>query len=136
MRISDWSSDVCSSDLIEVAHHRAAVQRGIFGQQRARAAGADLAGAQRAQRLQVGACDSRMADVADDQDLERGEIRALRLAQGQHVEQALGGMRVAAVTGVEQRGVLPGRRSEEHTSELQSLMRISYAVFCLKKHNP
>src|SRR3546814_6570677 len=123
MRISDWSSDVCSSDL---------------------------------QRLQVGACDSRMADVADDQDLERGEIRALRLAQGQHVEQALGGMRVAAVTGVEQRGVLPGRsrrlsvpgaaqgerhpesyprlhagsaperpadprRSEEHTSELQSL---------------
>src|SRR3546814_1811299 len=34
-------------------------------------------------------------------------------------------------------GILPGRRSgarsEEHTSELQSLMRISYAVFCLKK---
>src|SRR3546814_3580983 len=29
--------------------------------------------------------------------------------------------------------VLPGARSEEHTSELQSLMRISYAVFCLKK---
>src|SRR3546814_3799627 len=30
---------------------------------------------------------------------------------------------------------LPTRRSEEHTSELQSLMRISYAVFCLKKKN-
>src|SRR3546814_15310985 len=30
-------------------------------------------------------------------------------------------------------GGRPGRRSEEHTSELQSLMRISYAVFCLKK---
>src|SRR3546814_2296459 len=30
----------------------------------------------------------------------------------------------------------PAGRSEEHTSELQSLMRISYAVFCLKKHNP
>src|SRR3546814_6708192 len=30
---------------------------------------------------------------------------------------------------------LEGRRSEEHTSELQSLMRISYAVFCLKKKN-
>src|SRR3546814_7961744 len=29
----------------------------------------------------------------------------------------------------------PGGRSEEHTSELQSLMRISYAVFCLKKNN-
>src|SRR3546814_2930575 len=33
------------------------------------------------------------------------------------------------------RGRRPGRRSEEHTSELQSLMRISYAVFCLKKKN-
>src|SRR3546814_8637009 len=34
------------------------------------------------------------------------------------------------------RGARPrGRRSEEHTSELQSLMRISYAVFCLKKKN-
>src|SRR3546814_9316734 len=32
-------------------------------------------------------------------------------------------------------GVLIGGRSEEHTSELQSLMRISYAVFCLKKKN-
>src|SRR3546814_6760079 len=31
------------------------------------------------------------------------------------------------------RSVTPGQRSEEHTSELQSLMRISYAVFCLKK---
>src|SRR3546814_7451281 len=30
-------------------------------------------------------------------------------------------------------GAIDGRRSEEHTSELQSLMRISYAVFCLKK---
>src|SRR3546814_9496037 len=32
-------------------------------------------------------------------------------------------------------GGVPGVRSEEHTSELQSLMRISYAVFCLKKTN-
>src|SRR3546814_5230715 len=40
--------------------------------------------------------------------------------------------------GIRRRGVLvpkarQNRRSEEHTSELQSLMRISYAVFCLKK---
>src|SRR3546814_10600472 len=34
---------------------------------------------------------------------------------------------------VGRRGHAPCRRSEEHTSELQSLMRISYAVFCLKK---
>src|SRR3546814_5292688 len=32
-------------------------------------------------------------------------------------------------------GSRPSMRSEEHTSELQSLMRISYAVFCLKKKN-
>src|SRR3546814_7594935 len=39
-------------------------------------------------------------------------------------------MRLAARVGLD---VAPVRRSEEHTSELQSLMRISYAVFCLKK---
>src|SRR3546814_10295812 len=37
--------------------------------------------------------------------------------------------------GAHQRGDGGGERSEEHTSELQSLMRISYAVFCLKKKN-
>src|SRR3546814_1662764 len=43
--------------------------------------------------------------------------------------------RSASVTGSprEKRRMLPSQRSEEHTSELQSLMRISYAVFCLKK---
>src|SRR3546814_4545149 len=40
---------------------------------------------------------------------------------------------VHARTIREQRAGCPVRRSEEHTSELQSLMRISYAVFCLKK---
>src|SRR3546814_2143854 len=35
----------------------------------------------------------------------------------------------------EMQGMFEGRRSEEHTSELQSLMRISYAVFCLNKKN-
>src|SRR3546814_4376215 len=41
---------------------------------------------------------------------------------------------IVAMLMVSQRGCISaGRRSEEHTSELQSLMRISYAVFCLKK---
>src|SRR3546814_8721067 len=40
-----------------------------------------------------------------------------------------------AVAGCVAARVFFGRRSEEHTSELQSLMRISYAVFCLKKKN-
>src|SRR3546814_7012468 len=48
---------------------------------------------------------------------------------------ATGVLRVGMTTIVA-RGMRPGLlKSEEHTSELQSLMRISYAVFCLKKHN-
>src|SRR3546814_5184282 len=42
---------------------------------------------------------------------------------------------LAAHAGVSQPTVARFARSEEHTSELQSLMRISYAVFCLKKKN-
>src|SRR3546814_1120389 len=40
-----------------------------------------------------------------------------------------------AADGARRRQLVGGPRSEEHTSELQSLMRISYAVFCLKKQN-
>src|SRR3546814_8155673 len=52
---------------------------------------------------------------------------------GQHLRQAQG--RAARGSLAARRSLLPPllRRSEEHTSELQSLMRISYAVFCLKK---
>src|SRR3546814_3127630 len=48
---------------------------------------------------------------------------------------ALVGRTASAIREAERDGRLPSRdrRSEEHTSELQSLMRISYAVFCLKK---
>src|SRR3546814_1244866 len=42
-------------------------------------------------------------------------------------------VRGAALSGIAAEGLEGGSRSEEHTSELQSLMRISYAVFCLKK---
>src|SRR3546814_8831312 len=45
------------------------------------------------------------------------------------------GARATAEGWTEKDGRLPVNRSEEHTSELQSLMRISYAVFCLKKKN-
>src|SRR3546814_2938935 len=54
-----------------------------------------------------------------------------------HVQRAefrLTGLRDIAAGVVETNGLLE-QRSEEHTSELQSLMRISYAVFCLKKKN-
>src|SRR3546814_2588527 len=42
---------------------------------------------------------------------------------------------VQGALGIAACALMPGLRSEEHTSELQSLMRISYAVFCLKKKN-
>src|SRR3546814_1508507 len=98
MRISDWSSDVCSSDRPRRGQH--AVQVG--GRDR-------VAGRKRGQPpAQVLQFAHVAGPVVVPQALERGLAEAL-------------GLRVEA------------HRSEEHTSELQSLMRISYAVFCLKK---
>src|SRR3546814_1722584 len=94
MRISDWSSDVCSSDLLvgrrRLGHRvRESIQRARRNCRRRRR--------------------SYLADVGEYDPLLRqppGHIRWRGQGEG---------------------------RSEEHTSELQSLMRISYAVFCLKK---
>src|SRR3546814_10000998 len=92
MRISDWSSDVCSSDL----RARARSGRGLRGDSASRR--------RRARRREWPARRNR----------RRSSRRACRQAWpvGRRAEKG---------------------RSEEHTSELQSLMRISYAVFCLKK---
>src|SRR3546814_4735774 len=89
MRISDWSSDVCSSDL----------------------------------------SDRHQPDIAAGDEVGAGETGgragAAQRDSTQHVDQP----------GFHRQAVVPGDacRSEEHTSELQSLMRISYAVFCLKQ---
>src|SRR3546814_9374265 len=72
-------------------------------------------------------------DVAVERALEQDELRPARLRSGGRSWpdlQALPPLLPAADPAVRGR-----RRSEEHTSELQSLMRISYAVFCLKKKN-
>src|SRR3546814_3312494 len=58
------------------------------------------------------------------------DVRDVGAAAGEIVD-AIGGVVGQAVAGDRR----PRRRSEEHTSELQSLMRISYAVFCLKKQS-
>src|SRR3546814_8924524 len=68
----------------------------------------------------------------------RVEYRALDSAANPYLAYAL--MLSAGLKGIEEEYELPAEaednvRSEEHTSELQSLMRISYAVFCLKKKN-
>src|SRR3546814_3050321 len=66
-----------------------------------------------------------------------GGLQQQALLQGEEMpaHRLLGGQGIAPLDGIEHLVVLGGVRSEEHTSELQSLMRISYAVFCLKKKN-
>src|SRR3546814_1047491 len=112
MRISDWSSDVCSSDLLEnllriVEHRGGGIER------------------QRAARHHLRIVPARPLLVADrdhviGEDAPECGVRDRRRAV---IVRRRMGMRKT------------GKRSEEHTSELQSLMRISYAVFCLTKKN-
>src|SRR3546814_3918636 len=115
MRISDWSSDVCSSDLSA---------RCIFpsaDQQPARPF-ADTA-------HRFDGVDDQVKDHLLQLDSislnDRQALRELRLHRDIVFHHFATG----------QGNDLNDRRSEEHTSELQSLMRISYAVFCLKKKN-
>src|SRR3546814_1342761 len=100
MRISDWSSDVCSSDLVGKA------ERGSVD--------GDLVGGDRRRRLEAaraGERDKLLGIVVDVEDIGVAAVNAV----AHHPDAA------------------DEHRSEEHTSELQSLMRISYAVFCLQK---
>src|SRR3546814_4177378 len=96
----------------------------------------------RGRGIVAAAAEHVLADHLDDVDRRRGECDLFAQFQGLQVAAGL----QADVTLAEQAvGEDPGRgvdrqvlvtvvdRSEEHTSELQSLMRISYAVFCLKK---
>src|SRR3546814_8409357 len=79
------------------------------------------------------------AEEVEVVDIGRGEIGAERGIDLARVDTqylrlvAIDVGKDARASGVEQRKDLLHLRSEEHTSELQSLMRISYAVFCLKK---
>src|SRR3546814_1360434 len=109
MRISDWSSDVCSSDLRALAQLRR---------------GGDAGGAGRVARSRRPALPALR------------HLRRLRAAAPGRIEADPGqAARAARELGAHRprcRGH-PASRSEEHTPELQSLMRYSYAVFCLKK---
>src|SRR3546814_1619831 len=113
MRISDWSSDVCSSDLPTASlagHERERVYETIRR----------LAAEGKAVLFVSHFIDEIMA-LTDDVTVLRDGRTVL------HAETA--GLEPQAIAAA-----IAGRsRSEEHTSELQSLMRISYAVFCLKK---
>src|SRR3546814_6646568 len=119
MRISDWSSDVCSSDLPSSLSSEAAV-----GQEIANLCIVILrAGApHRFEQCAFGEMRRRPSSFAEDIDL----VGNGRLAVRNRRQDTIG---VADVV----LAVFLAFRSEEHTSELQSLMRISYAVFCLKQ---
>src|SRR3546814_2063624 len=101
MRISDWSSDVCSSDL--TVHHDDLVRK----------------------------LHERETDIAIAVEVPRNAPVGSRwLGEGELVVLYREEDMPAAPSRLELADL---KRSEEHTSELQSLMRISYAVFCLKK---
>src|SRR3546814_2037363 len=114
MRISDWSSDVCSSDL-------GREQRGA----RESAAAAPIERAH--QRLDLGHGGRRHRQFSDAEPEQHRHRLGFGGKAAAHARPAAMD-RTAAHRLVDQ-----PQRSEEHTSELQSLMRISYAVFCLKK---
>src|SRR3546814_3312415 len=109
VRISDWSSDVCSSDLLgDVVGHRLQQRITLL------------------QRHVAGGHHGTEQDL--DVDLVVGAVDAGGVVDGVGVDAAATQPELdAAALGD------PEIRSEEHTSELQSLMRISYAVFCLTK---
>src|SRR3546814_1408104 len=130
MRISDWSSDVCSSDLA-VNDYLARNERFV---ERERAFIDSSSHELRTPVAVIAGASELALDQPGTPDAVRNQLsRILRTARG--VEQLLSLLLVLAkdpqrLAQVSDQFRL---RSEEHTPELQSLMRISYAVFCLKK---
>src|SRR3546814_1899780 len=121
MRISDWSSDVCSSDLGRLS----LIDNQINANTGTLRAKAEFSNA--AQRLWPGQLVTLKIQTALDKN-------AL-VVPPTVVQRGLEHPFVYRIKGdqVENVPVVMVYRSEEHTSELQSLMRISYAVFCLNK---
>src|SRR3546814_4160638 len=138
MRISDWSSDVCSSDLPDEAPATLPLWREGSGWLFALLALAAIAGVLYASAPGSGGKDarSRQHPVAPPAEVVP-EVAPMELAPVTVEDARTANARVPLIAKDFKPArpfVYPGR-SEEHTSELQSLMRISYAVFCLKKKN-
>src|SRR3546814_4528107 len=113
MRISDWSSDVCSSDLGLVRGTRRNLLPGRENH---------------LTRISVDDVEAWLLSTPRF-GAERNLPTAFTANEGHGVIEGVENFLAVKAQSMEQ------RRSEEHTSELQSLMRISYAVFCLKKKN-
>src|SRR3546814_5283985 len=130
MRISDWSSDVCSSDLPStqaVSAKRAEIAR---GDQRVPPPLALLFSMAEGSVKTLDAGNDQGYFIVKLDSIQRGDAGK----QPEIVDAVKQQMsRVVGNEYVEQ--FARADRSEEHTSELHSLMRISYAVFCLQKNN-
>src|SRR3546814_7988912 len=115
MRISDWSSDVCSSDLFICGGAFAGIEKIIEGRMGANGVGFTS--------------DIRKYDEKEEGELLTNVLPEDLLKFGL-IPEFIGRLPViGAVSPLDQEAL----RSEEHTSELQSLLRNSYAVFCLQK---
>src|SRR3546814_3485112 len=125
MRISDWSSDVCSSDLLE---QQAASNRGNV----------DLLHQVTQIKNELQALRSQLEELQRKNEQLESTNRAQYLDLDGRLNRIEGGVAPPtldpnSVPAATTPAVPAPARSEEHTSELQSLMRLSSAVFCLKK---
>src|SRR3546814_4504448 len=142
MRISDWSSDVCSSDLARLRAHRGVtldLAREIMGV--VSYFGTMMVHLGEADGMVSGAAHTTAHTITPSFEIIKTEpgtsivssVFFMCLADRVLV---YGDCAVVPDPTAEQLADIAISRSEEHTSELQSLMRISYAVFCLKKKQP
>src|SRR3546814_3039512 len=136
MRISDWSSDVCSSDLLRRLEqgldqiNRLSSNNATLDIQPGDRPGESVVVIHNHPTRRIYA--NLSADNLGSRSTGRNQMALTGTAEG-----LLGLNEFISVTRRQSRPLNDGpnrsSRSEEHTSELQSLMRISYAVFCLKK---
>src|SRR3546814_2615832 len=125
MRISDWSLDVCSSDLFADCLKRRSLVAAVALQLTYQFS--LVVGEQPDIHL--------LARMIDEKSASIGEVSLPRPHHGEYgfVRDTLRHMRVDRICEIHSLEHRVAVRSEEHKSELQSLMRISYAVLCLKK---
>src|SRR3546814_7438227 len=126
MRISDWSSDVCSSDLISAGNWNDARTRLEAVESRYPFGGY-------AQQSLIDQAYVNWKDAEPEQAL--AAIDRFQQQYPNHPGTDYMLYLKGLITFTPPSASFTKLRSEEHTSELQSLMRISYAVFCLKKTN-
>src|SRR3546814_8332452 len=133
MRICDWSSDVCSSDLLLAQDSPLSTSGFPSGREQSDNSMVDITIA--AWR----ACFEDPTLTADADFLQLGGDSLAAVHIGLHLEEVLGWpvspdeIFACRTPQILARRFRRAKRSEENTSELQSLMRTSYAVFCLKK---